>query len=167
VAGRKIAVIGSGISGLTAGYILSGTGEVTLFEADRRPGGHADTHFQTHFALPLVAAVWSCPAGTALRYPARYLFAFLANHGMLSVAGSPPWRTVIGGSRCYVERAAGRLACVRPGSTPRGAWTPPPAAPSATPIPSSRDAIPDRRCSRSLMLAALAPATGVAGSDAD
>ena len=224
--GRRIAVIGGGISGLTAGYVLSRTDSVTLFEADSRLGGHADTHmagqvpvdtgfivyneltyplltrlfaelgvatrpsemsmsvrcggcglhyagkrglgglvpglsrgghrflrmladvprfhraakrlladgaaadltfgafldrggysgyFQAHFALPLVAAVWSCPAGTALGYPAGYLFAFLANHGMLSVSGSPPWRTVAGGSRCYVERAAGRLACVRPG----------------------------------------------------
>jgi uncharacterized protein len=57
--------------------------------------------------------VWSCPTGTALRYPARYLFAFLANHGMLSVSGSPAWRTVTGGSRCYVERAAGRLPDIR------------------------------------------------------
>ena len=38
-------------------------------------------------SLPLVAAVWSCPPGTACDYPARYLFAFLANHGMLSVTG--------------------------------------------------------------------------------
>ena len=231
--GRRIAVIGGGISGLTAGYVLSRTDRVTLFEADRRLGGHADTHqvgpvavdtgfivynertyplltrlfaelgvstratemsmsvrcsgcglhyagrrgaagliagltrgggrfarlladvprfhraarrllagaggdgdgdltfgeflesggfsgyFQAHFALPLVAAVWSCPAGTALRYPARYLFAFLANHGMLSVSGSPAWRTVTGGSRCYVERAAGRLGCVRLGTPVR------------------------------------------------
>ena len=70
-------------------------------------------YFTAHFALPLVAAVWSCPPGTALSYPARYLFAFLANHGMLSVSGSPPWRTVTGGSRCYVERAAERLPDVR------------------------------------------------------
>jgi len=44
VTGRKIAVIGGGISGLTAGYVLSRTDHVTLFEADRRLGGHADTH---------------------------------------------------------------------------------------------------------------------------
>ena len=42
--GRRIAVIGGGISGLTAGYVLSRTDQVTLFEADRRLGGHADTH---------------------------------------------------------------------------------------------------------------------------
>ena len=231
---RRIAVIGSGVSGITAGYVLSQLDYVTLFEADSRLGGHADTHmvvppvgppigvdtgfivhnertypllttlfaelgvatqpgemsmsvrcagcglqyagkrglggltpglrrgrgrylrllaeiprfhraarrllaapagapgaageqtlgefldeggfchyFTAHFALPLVAAVWSCPPGTALSYPARYLFAFLANHGMLSVSGSPPWRTVTGGSRSYVERAAKHLHDIR------------------------------------------------------
>ena len=226
---RRIAVIGGGVSGITAGYVLSHSDYVTLFEADSRLGGHADTHlvvppagppigvdtgfivynertyplltrmfaelevatqssqmsmsvrcagcglqyagqrgpvgvaaglrrgrgrylrmltevprfhraarrllagdarddrtfgqfledggfsgyFTAHFALPLVAAVWSCPPGTALSYPARYLCAFLANHGMLSVSGSPPWRTVTGGSRCYVERAAKRLHDIR------------------------------------------------------
>jgi uncharacterized protein len=252
VTGRKIAVIGGGISGLTAGYILSRTDEVTLFEAADRLGGHADTHlvdepggrqvavdtgfivynertyplltrlllelgvetrasemsmsvscsgcgvhyagkrgpaglsagvaaggrpylqmlaevprfhraarrllastpaggpglpeaasaeaaagesggdgaggislgdflreggfsayFTEHFAVPVVAAVWSCPQGTALQYPAAYLFAFLANHGMLSVTGSPQWRTVAGGSRRYVEAIAAGLARVR------------------------------------------------------
>ena len=33
VTGRRIAVIGGGISGLTAGHVLSRTDEVTLFEA--------------------------------------------------------------------------------------------------------------------------------------
>jgi predicted NAD/FAD-binding protein len=229
--GRRIAVVGGGISGLTAGYVLSRTDRVTLFEADKRLGGHADTHlvgprrlpadtgfivynertyplltrlfaelgvttrasdmsmsvdcagcgvryagkrglpglaagiprgraaylrmltevprfhraarrvlasgtfgdltvgeflkatgfsayFTTHFAMPLVAAVWSCPPGLAMDYPAEYLFAFLANHGMLSVSGSPPWRTVQGGSRSYVERIAARLD-VRTGSSVR------------------------------------------------
>jgi predicted NAD/FAD-binding protein len=238
VARRKIAVIGSGVSGITAGYVLSHTDYVTIFEADGRLGGHADTHlvappsgppvavdtgfivynehtyplltrlfaelgvptqpaemsmsvrcagcglqyaghrglggltpglahrgrarylhmlteiprfhraarrllaepeeaepeesatrdqtlgeflrarrfgayFTAHFALPLVAAVWSCPPGTALRYPARYLFAFLANHGMLAVRGAPPWRTVTGGSRAYVDKATKRVHDLR------------------------------------------------------
>jgi len=237
VTGRRIAVIGAGVSGITAGYILSKSDHVTLFEADDRLGGHADTHlvvpptgppigvdtgfivynertyplltrlfaelgvvtqpaqmsmsvscagcgleyagkrglaglaaglprgrgrylrllaeiprfhraarrlldqedlgpgvqtldnflrtngfsryFITHFVLPLVGAVWSCPTGTALRYPARYLFAFLANHGMLSVSGAPQWRTVTGGSRGYVEKAAKGLSDIRLGTPVR------------------------------------------------
>src|SRR4249919_965932 len=43
-AGRRVAVVGSGVSGLLAAYVLSGTDHVTVFEADDRLGGHADTH---------------------------------------------------------------------------------------------------------------------------
>ncbi|MHA7969198.1 NAD(P)/FAD-dependent oxidoreductase [Rhizobium sp. CAU 1783] len=40
---RKIAVVGSGISGLSAAWLLSRTADVVLFEADSRAGGHANT----------------------------------------------------------------------------------------------------------------------------
>lgn len=227
---RRIAVIGSGVAGLTAAYVLGRRDDVTLFEADDRIGGHAHTHdvasadgrtlavdsgfivhnertyprlvrlfaelgvrtqpsdmsmsvscggcgleyaggkgapglfarvsslarapylrmlaevprfhrmarealehgddrtlgefvagfspyFIAHFTTPLVSAVWSCPPSDAGRYPARYLFAFLANHGMLTVSGSPRWRTVTGGSREYVEKIAKTLTAVHT-STP-------------------------------------------------
>ncbi|WP_082963483.1 NAD(P)/FAD-dependent oxidoreductase [Mycolicibacterium peregrinum] len=224
--GRAVAVIGSGVAGLTAAYVLSARDRVTLLEADARFGGHAhtqhvvedgrtvalDTAFLVHndrtyptlcrlfdelgirtqdtdmsmsvrddgtgleyagarglaglfpswsnvgrpryllmlgeitrfhrlatqllrrtatgdevtveeflhrhgfsryftdrFMTPLVAAVWSCPPGEALRYPARYLFVFLQHHGMLSVFGSPTWRTVVGGSVNYVDAVVSRL----------------------------------------------------------
>ncbi|MBK3567908.1 NAD(P)/FAD-dependent oxidoreductase [Streptomyces sp. MBT62] len=42
--GRRTAVVGSGVAGLTAAYILGGAGHVTLYEADDRLGGHAHTH---------------------------------------------------------------------------------------------------------------------------
>ncbi|MDG4665776.1 FAD-dependent oxidoreductase [Mycobacterium sp. 236(2023)] len=73
-------------------------------------------YFTEHFMAPLVAAVWSCPPGDAMRYPARYLFVFLEHHGMLSVFGSPTWRTVTGGSATYVDAIVGRLDDVRAGS---------------------------------------------------
>ncbi|WP_181768584.1 NAD(P)/FAD-dependent oxidoreductase [Streptomyces albidus (ex Kaewkla and Franco 2022)] len=238
---RRIAVIGSGVAGLTAAHVLQHTDSVSLFEADERIGGHAHTHdvpcadgrvrqidsgfivhnertyplllrlfrelgvptqesemsmsvrcegcgleyagargprgvlaqprniarprylrmlaeiprfhrrarrlleqdekgdgetdgtaltlgefvsrggfspyFVSHFMTPLVSAVWSCDPTTALRHPARYLFRFLDHHGMLSVSGSPAWRTVTGGSRAYVERIGKQLTAVHT-STP-------------------------------------------------
>ncbi|NEB18671.1 NAD(P)/FAD-dependent oxidoreductase [Streptomyces coelicoflavus] len=230
-AGRRTAVVGSGVAGLTAAYVLGREHRVTLYEADDRLGGHAHTHdltapdgrvhrvdsgfivhnrrtypnllrlfgelgvatqqsemsmsvrcegcgleyagargpagllarprnalhgpylrmlaqvprfhraarrlldggahdpeptlgefldregfspyFRAHFMTPVVSAVWSCDAATALRYPAPYLFRFLHHHGMLAVGGSPVWRTVTGGSRSYVDRIAERLPDVR------------------------------------------------------
>ena len=38
--------------------------------------------------------VWSAGDADARAYPARHLFRFLANHGMLTLGGSPTWRTV-------------------------------------------------------------------------
>jgi predicted NAD/FAD-binding protein len=231
----RVAVVGSGVSGLTAAYVLQRDADVTLFEADDRLGGHAHTHdqvdaagrdlavdtgfivhnertypellrlfaelgvetqptemsmsvrcggcgleyagskglpglfptrrnavdaryllllaqvvrfhrraraalaapvgadggesmtaflergrfgayFVSHFVTPLISAVWSCAPERAGEYPARYLFQFLANHGMLSVRGAPPWRTVVGGSRAYVTKAAAGLSSVRLGT---------------------------------------------------
>ncbi|MFC9790472.1 NAD(P)/FAD-dependent oxidoreductase [Rhodococcus sp. NPDC127528] len=231
---RRIAVIGSGVSGLTAAWVLARDAEVTLFEAQSRFGGHAHTHrlpahrgggdtvgvdsgfivhndrtyptllrlfdelgiatqesdmsmsvrcdgcgleyagakglrglfaaprslarprylrmlaevtrfhrlaraeldrdaaeertlgefltttrfsryFAAHFVVPLVAAVWSCPPDVALDYPVRYLLAFLDHHGMLTVYGSPTWRTVTGGSARYVQAVTDRLHTVRGG----------------------------------------------------
>jgi predicted NAD/FAD-binding protein len=230
---RKLAVVGAGVAGLTAAYVLQSEADVTLFEADDRLGGHAHTHevsteggrllpidtgfivhnartyptllrlfselgvqtqdaemsmsvtcggcgleyaggrglsglipsigtlrngrylrmltdvkrfhrqakemlageddaetlshflqrghfseyFVSHFVTPLISAVWSCAPNQAGEYPARYLFVFLANHGALSVSGSPTWRTVVGGSARYVERVAKTLNAIET-STP-------------------------------------------------
>lgn len=96
--------------GAGAGDERAAQGALTLGEF--LAGGRYSPYFVTHFMTPLVSAVWSCDSTTALRYPAAYLFRFLQHHGMLSVKGSPQWRTVAGGSREYVERIAKQLTAV-------------------------------------------------------
>jgi predicted NAD/FAD-binding protein len=105
-----------------------------LAHADAGPGDDVDgltlgtflavcgfsPYFVRHFVLPVVSCVWSAGAGQSMEYPAVYLFRFLENHGMLSVTGSPEWRTVTGGSATYVERAAKGLSAVQTGAGIRG-----------------------------------------------
>ena len=97
---------------------LPGADELTLGEFVAGEG--YDPYFTGHFVMPLVAAVWSCSPGDALAYPARYLFEFFDNHGMLSLGRSPSWRTVTGGSVTYVQQIAKQLTSVREGVPVRG-----------------------------------------------
>lgn len=87
-----------------------GAGDVTLGQFLAVSG--YSRYFVEHFMLPVVSAVWSAGETVSLAYPARYLFTFLANHGLLAVGGSPAWRTVVGGSRSYVESAVKGLTAV-------------------------------------------------------
>ena len=59
--------------------------------------------FVRHYLLPMGAAIWSSRTGSFRSFPLRYFLGFLGNHGLLSISGQPPWRTVRGGSRRYVE----------------------------------------------------------------
>jgi predicted NAD/FAD-binding protein len=93
---------GSDVDGLTLGTFLA-------------LGGYS-RYFVQHFMIPVVSCVWSSGTRASLEYPALYLFRFLDNHGMLAVTGSPQWRTVTGGSRTYVEKAAKGLSGVHTGT---------------------------------------------------
>ena len=52
---RRVAVVGSGVAGLTAAWALHTAADVVLYEADDRLGGHADTHDVTDSAGRLLA----------------------------------------------------------------------------------------------------------------
>ena len=133
--------------------------------------GGFSAYFRRQFMEPLVAAVWSCDPEVALDYPARYLFEFLAHHGMLSVTGSPQWRTVVGGSREYVAKVAAGLDDVRarhqghlgPRDRRRRSRSPTATARPRRTTRSSSRPIPTRRspCSRSRR-----PSSACPGSDA-
>jgi predicted NAD/FAD-binding protein len=99
-----------------AGAVALGHDDTLTLREFLRQGSFSD-YFKHHFMIPVVSSVWSASSDLALEYPARYLFKFLDNHGMLSVSGSPAWRTVVGGSHAYVTRIASQLSTVR-ASTP-------------------------------------------------
>jgi uncharacterized protein len=59
--------------------------------------------FVERLLVPQAAAVWSADPGQMWSFPARFLVAFFAHHGMLSLTGRPQWSTIAGGSARYVE----------------------------------------------------------------
>ena len=77
---------------------------------DRGAYGRA---FREWYLLPMSAAIWSCPTGSMLGFPAATFLRFCHNHGLLQVNGRPQWRTVAGGGREYVRRLAAEVGEVR------------------------------------------------------
>jgi predicted NAD/FAD-binding protein len=65
--------------------------------------------FRERFLIPMGAAIWSTPPRQMLEFPAKTFVRFFQNHGLLSVSGHHPWRTVMGGSRVYVQKMVARL----------------------------------------------------------
>lgn len=62
-----------------------------------------------HFVLPMGGAIWSASSRTMRDFPAASYLRFLENHGLLAASGQPVWRTIVGGSRTYVQRIADAL----------------------------------------------------------
>lgn len=65
--------------------------------------------FVERLLVPQASAVWSADPEQLWTFPARFLVQFFANHGMLGFRDRPQWRTVVGGSRTYVEAITRRL----------------------------------------------------------
>lgn len=66
--------------------------------------------FRHWYLVPMGAAIWSTPTEKMLEFPAASFLRFAHNHGLLYVFGKPPWRSVKGGSRTYVEKAVAAVS---------------------------------------------------------
>jgi uncharacterized protein len=88
---------------------------------------HFAPRLLTDYLAPMGAAIWSAPAAEMLNFPAENFVAFFSNHRLLQY-DRPVWRTVKGGSQCYVEKLTSafrdriRLGCAVASieRTPRG-----------------------------------------------
>ena len=75
--------------------------EVTIGEYLYR---HKFSHaFRDYYLLPMAAAIWSSPKEAITDFPCESFLRFYENHGLLSVFDQPQWKTVKGGSQCYVR----------------------------------------------------------------
>ena len=56
-----------------------------------------------NYLIPMCCAIWSCAKDKMLETPAKFLFEFLHNHGMLNIQNRPTWYVIRSGSRSYVD----------------------------------------------------------------
>lgn len=68
--------------------------------------GKFGSAFVEQYLIPMGAAIWSSPPSQMFDFPARTFVQFFKNHGLLSVNDRPQWRTLVGGSRNYLEPIA-------------------------------------------------------------
>lgn len=65
--------------------------------------GRYSRAFVRRFLVPFGASIWSADPESFTDFPIRAYARFMENHGLLAMRARPQWRTVTGGSRCYVE----------------------------------------------------------------
>ncbi|MBM3666803.1 MAG: FAD-dependent oxidoreductase [Actinobacteria bacterium] len=75
-------------------------------------------YFVERVIVPQVSAIWSAHADGLGEFPASFLAEFFDNHRALQVFGRPGWRSVVGGSRKYVEAVTAPLRHALRPSTP-------------------------------------------------
>jgi predicted NAD/FAD-binding protein len=81
--------------------------DVTL--GDLLAAGNYPESFVEWHLRPMVAAIWSAAPTELERASALDTLHFLDNHGLLGLGGRPRWRTVVGGSRTYVDAIIDRF----------------------------------------------------------
>jgi predicted NAD/FAD-binding protein len=101
----RIAVIGAGIAGLSTAWLLRAQADVTLFEAEPRAGGHADTQLVELGGRPVAVDTGFIVYNT-LNYP--NLTGLFAHLGVATTATDMSFGVSIGGGR--LEYAGGELA---------------------------------------------------------
>jgi uncharacterized protein len=80
----------------------------------------SEVFIDDHLA-PMCAALWSQPHAQVRDLDMGLVLAFMANHGMLSIADRPAWRVVSGGSQRYVDAFRRRFrGTLRLGAAVRG-----------------------------------------------
>jgi predicted NAD/FAD-binding protein len=89
-----------------------------LLARDALPGGSLqeflDAHgfsreLSTRYLLPMAGAIWSCSTRQALAFPYADFARFFDAHGLLATIRRPQWKSVVGGSRRYVEAIRARF----------------------------------------------------------
>ncbi len=81
--------------------------EISLGELLQK--NHCGDPFIYNHLLPMAAAIWSTPVDKMLDYPASCFIRFCMNHGLLQVKDRPQWKTIIGGSKSYVDKIRAEL----------------------------------------------------------
>jgi predicted NAD/FAD-binding protein len=85
--------------------LLGGEGEKASLR-DWLCGAGFSREFVEHYAVPMAAAIWSAAPGECLDIPAATFARFFENHGLLALRPRIRWRTIVGGSRRYLDALA-------------------------------------------------------------
>lgn len=91
-----------------ADVVAAGPGTKPTLRELVHEGGYS-AGFRDWYLAPMGAAIWSAGSDDLLEMPAASFVRFFRNHGLLGRGGGVRWRTVVGGSRRYVDAIARRL----------------------------------------------------------
>ncbi len=60
--------------------------------------------FRQQYIYPMASLIWSAPRGVIRNFPMMMVLEFLSKHNLLQTHTGLTWRSVVGGSRTYVDR---------------------------------------------------------------